>query len=457
MTILAFIVVIGILVFVHELGHFLVAKWCGVRCEVFSLGFGPAIFKKQIGETLYQVAAIPLGGYVKMTGEDPSEEMAEERGETEKSDLPPVGPERMFSHQPVGKRLAIVFAGPLMNFILAVILVPLVYMMGIEVDTSMYDKPTVGYVEEDGSAAKAGILTGDLILKVDGKDMKTWKGLRTHVLFHPDSELSIELERNGEILTKKVQATTLSSIGGGTIGIHPPWPSEIKRIIPGKPAEKSGLKAGDKIVRIDQMTNPHWFQTHAYIQQRPKQAIEFEVLRGEQSFTLQVTPEPYEQAPTTGFIGIEPVQPMAFKRFPFFESIKLGLTENIEDAVTTFAVVGKLLSGRLTIKTMGGPVQIAELTGMAAEEGLTTLMRFMAFISMQLGVLNLLPIPVLDGGHVLFMLIEKIKGSPLNIKARMMAQQVGMLLLLGLMVVVTVNDLLRHKESFLGFIKNFSP
>jgi len=462
MTILVFILVLGILIFVHELGHFMVAKWAGVRVEKFSLGFGPAIFKKRWGETEYQIACIPLGGFVKMSGEDPSEELEEEKAKKEEEEetaekepeLPPVPPERMFNHQPVLKRMAIVIAGPAMNLVLAFILVPIVYMMGIEVDATLFEKPVIGYVDSEGPAGEAGFQSGDLILSIDGKEMPNWKKAKTYILFHPNRELSIEFERKGRVQTKMVKTQTLASIGGGNLGIFPPWPSSIKNVLKDKPAQKAGLQPGDVIVQLDYLKDPHWFQTQQYIQKHPNVPLALVVKRGNKQVKMTITPEQHPELEELGFVGIEPEQPSTFRHFGFWTSVKMGVQENIENTVTTFIVVGKLIKGDLKIKAMGGPVQIAEFTGAAAEQGLTHLLIFMAFISLQLAILNLLPIPVLDGGHLAFMTVEIIKGSPLSIKKRLIAQQIGIALLLTLMVVVTFNDIARHKGSIFGFFKN---
>lgn len=453
-TVVTFVLVLGVIVFVHEFGHFIVAKLVGVRVEKFSLGFGPVLFKKRVGETQYQIAALPLGGFVKMSGEEPDEEDPESAPEDDDLNLPPCPPERMFNRQAIPKRMAIVVAGPVMNVILAMVLVPIVYMIGIEVDSSLYQKPVIGFVEADGPAGKGGIVPGDEIIRIDGKPMATWKKVKTHVLFHPDKDLNLEIRHGSEIKVIRVHTSTMASLGGGTIGVYPDWPSRIHRVMPGKPAERAGLKADDLIVAVDDLQNPHWFETQSAIQKHVGRSMSFTVLRAGQPVTLTLTPEPRPDSPELGMVGIEPVTPSEMRRFGFFEAISLGVQENIENTLTTFVVVGKLFTGGLNIKAVGGPVQIAEFTGAAAHEGFTHLLLFMAFISLQLAILNLLPVPVLDGGHVVFMLVEAIKGSPISSKKRLIAQQVAMVLLITMMVVVTFNDVARHADSIRGLFKH---
>lgn len=455
-TIITFIFVLGVLVFVHEFGHFIVAKWAGVRVERFSLGFGPTIIERKVGETVYQVAWIPLGGYVKMSGEEASDL---ERGYDEKEDsaTESIPEDRLFNKKPLGKRLAIVIAGPVMNIFMALLLLPIVYMSGIEVDASLYEPARIGYVEPTGAAGKAGIQAGDRIAKIDGREMPNWKKAKAYILFHPNRELQVEIDRSGSTMIFPVRTDLLESLGGGTLGVFPEWASRIKTVFPGKPAAEAGMQAGDLIVALDDLKHPHWMQTQQYIQSRPDQKIQVVVERSGAPVTLEMTPRSNPEIENRGFVGIEPDQPVEMRRFPFLQALRLGVEENLENTTTTLAVVGKLLSGGLKIKAVGGPVQIAEFTGAAASEGLSSLLHFMAFISLQLAILNLLPIPVLDGGHILFMLIEGIKGKPLSLKFRILSQQVGMAMLLTLMAVVTFNDLVRLREPIEGFIRRMVP
>jgi regulator of sigma E protease len=348
-TIIAFIIVLGVLIFIHELGHFLVAKACGVRVDAFSLGFGPKLLHKQVGETDYRLSGIPLGGYVKLFGENPHDE------------VPPELEHRSFMHQSWWRRFFIVLAGPGFNFCFAVLALFLVFATaGIP-----YLTTEVGGVKEDSPAARAGLQKGDNILAVSGQTVRRW-----------------------EELSKKIKATG----------------------------------------------------------ERP---LTLELQRGEQVLTMTLVPKKMEVADifggkvTTVVIGINASEEPAVDRVGPLMALREGTAYSLRIAWLTLESVYKLLAWQVSLKTLGGPIMIAQVAGKQAEQGASYLIHFMAVLSVNLALLNLLPIPILDGGHLFFLFWEAVRGQPVAIKHREIAQALGLMLLLALIVLISYQDLLR--------------
>lgn len=427
-TIIAFVIALGILIFVHELGHFLVARRQGIKVLKFSLGFGPKLFGKKVGDTEYQISAIPLGGYVKMAGENPFEDTHQSPDE--------------FASKTVFQRATVVLAGPMMNVVLAFLLMPLVYLIGTHIPAYLDTVPVVGWVEEGSPAEQAGILQGDRVLKVDGKKVKNWEQMLTQVATRPDQDVPLEVERGGAATLRTIRPKIDAATGAGISGMLPEMPPVIAKVNPGYPAGVAGFKAGDRIVSLDGKPVGHWYQVSQYIRPRVDQPIRFGVERGGTVQELQVTPIK-DAASGFGVIGVVNLQNMVEKRFGLVESVQKGLGRMAELTGLTFNVLQQLFSFNVSIKTLGGPIMIAQLTGEAAHSGAADFIALLAFLSLQLGILNLLPIPVLDGGWLLFLVIESIKGSPLNRKTMEVAQTVGFALLITMIVVVSYNDLMR--------------
>ena len=345
-TILATVFVLGVLIFFHELGHFLVAKKSGIRVEKFSLGFPPAIISKKYGETTYAIGLIPLGDYVKMAGENPYEETTGEPWE--------------FMSKPLWKRFLVIFAGPFMNFVLAVlVLAGLYFFRGKEVDSVF-----IGDVEKDSPAAQAGILPGAKIISLDGVTIGSFSQMSEMVSQKAGQSIFVEWEQGGELFADSV----------GTYIDHPV------------------TVAGD---------------------------------------TIEITR-----------IGV--TSKIVFKRMGFFSSIATGFSQSVFYVKKVFEFVWGLISRKVDVSGIGGPIVIGKYAGATARAGFALLLEFLALLSVNLAVLNVLPIPVLDGGHLLFLLIERIKGSPLSIKSRLVAQQIGMAFLIILIIFVTYNDIAHH-------------
>jgi len=434
-TLISFLVVLGILVFIHELGHFIIAKLSGVGVLKFSLGFGPKIIGIKRGETEYLISALPLGGYVKMVGEATDEEVKPEDNE------------KSFANKPVVKRAAIVIAGPIMNLVLAFALLPLIYLIGIQIPAYLDKEPIVGYVVKGENADKAGLQKGDVIHSIDGKHIKNWEDLNSVIISNPNKPLNLNIKRNAEFQEITLTPEASSQTGGGMSGFFPPMSPTVGGLIKGLPAEKAGLKIGDTILSVDGVKIDHWVELQQAIQNNKsgvKSAEErlFQITRGNETFEVRIKPQWNEEGMVYA-IGISPLQETITRRYGPAGAVIEGVKKMGELTMLTFVIIKKLFVGEISIKTLGGPLMIAQVAGQAAESGLTALLSLMAFLSLQLGILNLLPIPVLDGGFLLFFGIEALRGKPLSDKVMTIAQNVGMGLLVLLMVFVTYNDVMR--------------
>lgn len=444
MTIIYFIIALGILVLVHEWGHFIVARKSGIRVEQFSIGFGPKIFSFKGPETEYKVSLLPLGGYVKLFGEDPVAE-AEGNKELEKQIA---SSQDAFSSKPVSKRLATVLAGPIMNLVLCFILMPIVFMVGRTVPAILEETPVVLGVKADSPALTAGIIKGDKILKINDEKVSHWSDVLNWIILHPDDKGVFEIDREGSIHKIALQTThsPFTDQEMGYTGFEPQffWGDDpiVGSVSPKSPADKMGLKEKDLIVAINGTPVKSWTEMTHLIRESKGNLVNIQFKRGEEVLTAEAKPE-YHEGSQVYIIGItrySDPNSMVKKSYGFVESFQKGMHETGKLFGLTADVLGRLFTFKLSYKALGGPVQIAQATGAAARSGFGEFLYFLAFLSMQLGILNLLPIPVLDGGHVVFMAIEGVMRKPLSLKIRNSLTQVGLVLLLTLMVVITFND-----------------
>jgi regulator of sigma E protease len=354
LTVLSFVFVLGILIFIHELGHFLVAKKVGIKVEKFSLGFPPNIFAKKWGETTYCIGIIPLGGYVKMVGENPDEERT--------------GSSEEFMSKTVGQRAAVIIAGPFMNYLLAIVIMIGIYLIGGKpvFDT---ERVLVGNVSSDGPASAAGLLEGDQIIAIDGTPVTSFDSLRARINKHVAEPLTLSWTRGVDTITSEIltKAEPIMDENGNvdSIGV---------------------IGFNQKVIRRES--------------------------------------------------------------YGVFESVKSGVMMSHVIVWETVKFVKRFVTGQVSPKMIGGPLFIAKQSGKEAEKGPSSLFFFMALLSVNLAVLNVLPIPILDGGHLVFLVIEKFRGEPLSVKARAIAQQVGMVFLFGLIILVTYNDIMRMFKGF---------
>jgi regulator of sigma E protease len=444
-TVISFVVVIGVLILIHELGHFLVARWAGVGVERFSIGFGPVLLRWRGKETEYCLSAIPMGGYVKMMGEE---------NPLEAGTALPWDPAKAFALKPLWVRFLIVFAGPGMNFVLAAaIFIVVLGTIGRPVWA-----PVVGRVSEGGPAAAAGVRSGDVVEAIDARTVTYWEDVERAIAGSGGRPLALRLRRNDEALTLTV-TPALTTVRDPIfrdekqvweIGAGPRLVPYIGAVSPGSPAERAGFKPGDQVLTVAgrRVFTPE--ELMQAIQKRPGQSFAITVDRLGQPVTLEVVANavmekgPLGQDVEVGRIGVSIVtKALSSATYAPPQAVWYGLVRTWDMTVLTTKGFWKIVSGQIPLSNLGGPVQIASETGRQAQEGAAPLAVFTAVISVNLAVLNLLPVPMLDGGHLFFFLIEAALGRPLSVRKRELAQQVGFVLLMLIMVLALYNDLVR--------------
>ncbi len=434
MSILFFLIALGLLIFVHEIGHFLLAKRSDVYVEEFSLGFGPRIFGIKRGETDYRISALPLGGYVKMKGEDESSENADDP--------------RSFAKKSVGKRALIVAFGPFMNFVFAFAVMPIVFMIGRSEPAFLKRPPLVSDIKRESPAAEAGILKGDIIKAINGKSVSNWEGVLNNVIMSAGNKITLTIARNGQLFDRVVEVVEMPHTQQGSIGIEPTLfvgnDTTVDDVSRGGPASRAGIKPKDVIVEVNGKTVEDWVDLSSKINEADGNDIILKIKRDSQYLDVKMKPE-YNKTAKRWLIGILKDRQrgidMTTIRYGFIDSFIYGTKENIRLICLTFAVLKKLITLNISYKVLGGPVIIAKASAAAAASGFSHFLYFLAFLSIQLAIINCLPIPVLDGGHLAFLGIEAIRRKPVSLKIRQTASQIGFLLLIVLMVVITWNDI----------------
>ncbi len=442
----SFLVAIGVLISVHEFGHFWVARKLGVKVLRFSIGFGKPLWKRVSGadQTEYVVAAIPLGGYVKM--------LDEHEGEVAPGEL-----HRAFNRQNVWKRSAIVVAGPLFNFLFAILAYWAVYMAGVE-----GIRPVIGEVAQASIAAAAGLQPGDELVAIDGKRTPTWNMATLTLL---DSAMdggksTVEVRREGASRVVELDFSASNALLEGTyvldaLGVKP-WrpavPPVIDRTVPGGAAEKAGLKGGDLIVSADGHPIDQWSDWVSYVQAHPGQTIAAQVERDGARIALELVPESSADGKggTVGRIGAYVRIPPGLEnslrtvvRYGPVDALGESLRKSWEMSALMIRMMGKMVSGEASVENLSGPISIAQYAGQSASVGLVPFLMFLAVISVSLGIINLMPIPLLDGGHLLYYVIEAVKGGPLSETAQAVGQRLGIAFLIVLMGLAFYNDLSR--------------
>jgi regulator of sigma E protease len=438
-----FLVVLGVLVAFHELGHFLAARWVGVKVLKFSLGFGPKLFGRQMGETEYLLSAIPLGGYVKLFGEDEAEATTQEDRA------------RSFAHKGLWGKVLIVAAGPGFNFILAYFIFAGWLATGtpLFVPTFQDLTPDIEAMVPGSPADVAGIQVGDRVSRVNGEVISTRTELFDAVAKSNGQALTLEIKRGGQIKTVKVTPTiapgqqTSTQEPGYYLGVEEA-PPLVTSVMQSSPAAKAGLQTGDHVVSIDGLTIHTWSQMTGIVKESPNRQLQVEVLREGHRISLAVTPSVEKamvngQSVDIGKIGISgPGRSIMRSSTPLL-SLYDGLGATWGWTELTAIGLYKMVVGDISSKNIGGPLTIANISGEAASQGASSVVFLIAILSINLGVLNLLPIPILDGGHLLFFLIEGILRKPLGERQREIAQQAGLVLLVGVMIFAFWNDLER--------------
>src|SRR5215471_6681589 len=473
-------IVLGIIIVIHELGHFLVAKFFKIKVETFSVGFGPRLIGFRKGETDYRISAFPLGGYVKMAGETPMDEIK--------------GLEHEFLSKPKWQRFLVASAGPAMNVILAIGLITGLYIYGTDVPEFLIGQAVINVVEPGSPADRAGIKPGDQIVSFDGKNSPDWQDVQNTVLTSPGRALPVVIDRNGKKLEFTITPERKGREEAGDVGMFPVIRTIVQDVQPNSPASRAGVKPGDEIIRvngIDLRTSGRTLQQT--IQQMSEKTFPITVVRGQnlpqagpaapdrssgvlttlwngflrvlgrgnpkvdvvspalgntspssvvkpEEVELQVAPEMRDGRKMIG-IGIQ--FPSVHVKLGAVDAFKKSIQSNKENAVLIFQVIGRLLRREASLKQLDGPVGIVAVSGQAYQAGFATLLTFMALISLNLGILNILPIPILDGGVILLLIIESLLGRDLSLRMKERIVQASFVFLLMLTVIVLYNDVVK--------------
>lgn len=448
LSVVAFIIAIGVLVTIHEFGHYWVAKKMGVKVLRFSIGFGKPLWKKVAGkdQTEYVLAAIPLGGYVKM--------LDEREGDVDSSEV-----DRAFNRKSVWARIAIVIAGPLANLILAVLVYWLIFIVGI---TGI--APIVGQPLEDSPAAIAGFQNEDKIVEINGNATPTWNTVYVGLLdgiVSGGGDINIAVDTaDGATVTRNLvlDKELLNQEGDivGSIGLGRWWPDVdpvIGGVVPGGAAEAAGLQEGDKVLFSDGVAVATWSQLVDIIRASADKTLNIVVLRNNSEINLQLTPALREtDAGNIGFIGARETQSQAIadeklrtvERYPPLTALGMGFKRTMEMISVSVKMIGKLLTGQASLKnTVSGPISIAQFAGQSVSVGIDHYLSFIALVSISLGIFNLFPVPMLDGGHLMYYAVEVVTGKPVSEKIQIFGQQIGIVLLGTLMIFVFYQDILR--------------
>lgn len=453
-TVLAFVLAIGTLIVVHELGHYWVARWCGVKVLRFSVGMGKVVWSRRFGpdQTEWAISILPLGGYVKML----------DQREQDLAHLSQEELRREFTRQPVSRRMAIVAAGPLANFLLAILLFTGLYMVGVPEPSAK-----LRAVPEQTAAYQAGLRGGERIAAVNGEAVESWGDVRWHLLKLAVDGVPAELEVERASIGTAGQATsrdastrttvTLSLEGLAAEELEGDFLSRLGLMlarpqavlgepVPGGVASTAGLRAGDLIERVNGTPVVDSLALVDAIKASPGKALTLDGLRDGRSFQMRIVPEAVsERGETIGRIGVTvPLAPeMVVAPASFFDAVAKGAQRTWDTSVLTLQMLGKMIIGEVSWKNITGPITIADYAGQTARIGLISYISFIAFVSISLGVMNLLPIPVLDGGHLLYYSVEVFTGKPVSARVGELTQRAGVGILLTLMLVAVFNDIVR--------------
>ena len=476
-------IVLGIIIVIHELGHFMVAKFFKIQVETFSVGFGPRLIGFRKGETDYRISAFPLGGYVKMAGETPMDEVK--------------GLDYEFLSKPKWQRFLVASAGPAMNVILAVVLITGLYIYGTDVPEFLIGQATVNIVEHGSPAERAGIKPGDRIVSFDGKNKPDWQEVQNSILVNPGRALPITVERDGMTVQSTVTPERKGREEAGDVGMFPVIRTIVQDVQPNSPAARAGVKPGDEIIRVngtDLLTSGRTLQQT--IQQMSEKTFPITVLRGENPLQARPAVEPQShgflamlwnsmlrvvgkgrpaanaanpviadsggkaQKPASEpkeiellvspemrdghrMIGIGIQFPTVHVKLGPLQAFEKSIESNKENAALIFQVIGRLLRREASLKQLDGPVGIVAASGQMYQAGFATLLTFMALISLNLGILNILPIPILDGGVILLLVIESLMGRDLSLRMKERIVQASFVFLLMLTVIVLYNDVVK--------------
>jgi len=437
--ILSLTIVLGIIVLVHELGHYIAARLVGVRVETFSFGFGKRLFGKKIGDTDVRVSLIPLGGYVKMAGEEDYENRDPKPDEF-------VGKNR-------AQKILILFMGPFMNFLLAFIILTIINISGVEIEKYRSEAPVIGYVRAESPAEEAGIQKGDLILSVAGKTIKDWQDLDLTIGSNPNEDLPVVYQRNGEKKETSMRVGVLAQDNMNPAGLYWGFQTVIQSLDSGKPAEKAGMKSGDIVLAING-TDVTFFDIKDIIASSEDKPLLFKLQRGEEIVELSVVPEKVGEELKIG-VGMLAYAPSFKTNLGFISGVKRGASEMVRMTSLTIMAFKKLFTGKINPKHLSGPIDIAKVSQQAMESGPSSFFILIAFLSLHIGLINLFPIPVLDGGHLMIYSIESIIRRDFSPRVKVALMNLGLFFIVILMAFAILNDIAKNLpngwSSFLPF------
>jgi regulator of sigma E protease len=423
-TLLAFIIVCGVLVFVHEFGHFFMAKLVGIRVEVFSFGYGKRLFGIKKGATDYRVSVFPMGGYVKLLGEG----MFERDRPIEADDM---------MAKPRWQRLLVMVMGSVMNIILAVILVAVINGLGVPTPIYLDEKPVIGWIDKDSPAARADLRIGDEIVRINDRPVKTWSDVELAVGSRPDKKIRLDILRDGQAAAVELQTESVSRYSFGYAGFRAKTLTQVQGTLPNSPAEKAGLKAGDVIQAVDGQP-VYFYQFIQIVERSAGRELQFSVARGGEALTIPVTPR---REGNVGKIGISQIPESVFKKYGVLAAIGQSVRENLRNTLLVVQFLRDLFTGEVSTKQVGGPLKIASFSYTALRAGWLVMISWIAVFSLQLGILNLVPVPVFDGGQIFVLIIESVFRRDLNPRARAIWMQVGFVIFVALIVFVILNDI----------------
>jgi regulator of sigma E protease len=430
----AFVLVLGVIIFVHEFGHFITAKAFGIRVFIFSFGFGKRLLGFKWGDTDCRLSLIPLGGYVKLEGE-PDDVVSE--------DVSARGDGRDFTSRPRWQRILVYLAGPGMNAVLTMTVMSVLYMIGVGgvLEATLYDRPVIGAVEAGSGGARAGIQPGDEIESIDGARVSTWEDALYKIALRPDTTIHLRVRREGHDVDMDVRSSAAGQEKAGTIGVVPLV--RAGKVTPGAPADQAGIRPDDGILVAGDTPVRSFYDLVTVITGSPGRPVRLHLLRDDAQFDVTVTPREMDGK---WRIGIETKTVM--RRFGFVRSVRESARWTWGQTKLTFETVQRLLTGGLSPKSMMGPLGIAKVSGSSAREGVGALSFLIAIISLQVGILNLFPLAPLDGGHLAILVAESVVRRDFSEGVKAWIMNAGALVIFGLIGIVFYSDL--SKTSWLG-------
>jgi regulator of sigma E protease len=429
---LSFLIVIGIIILIHEFGHFSMAKLFGIPVGTFSLGFGPRLFGFRYRETEYKISAIPLGGYVKIHGMEDQEAAPDDPNS--------------FYNRPRYQRFLVLFMGVGFNWILAIVLITAALTLGLYVSQSVDMPSRIGAVTAGTPADKAGLEPGDLILAINGQETPTWEKVSLATLLHPDESVVIRYQRGDQIAEKQVSVGRNPNNSLGYLGIHPSTDVVVLAVTPDMPASKAGLKKDDVIRTIDSIPIHGIEGAPAAVQKSAGKPVKVVVDRkeGATRVTKEFVIQPMKDAASGRWVlGFSPGEPTKLRKLPLGRALKESIRTCRDHVLLNLVFISKLFQGKLSLKATSGPFDIARLSDVTRQTGFSTFLLFIGTISFDIGIINLLPIPALDGGHIFFLLVEGIFRREISVKVKERVTMLGFFFLICVMVVVLYYDVLK--------------